>query len=167
MKNTSWVLMCLAVVIMGCNEKMCMPGYSGDNCDQEITPTKMFIKKIAINHFPPYDNGSLWDAFDGADIFPVVLSADSSITYWTASNYISNASPDVSNEFGLTSYMTISQPTSAYKLALFDYDSGLAGANDFMGSVTFMPYIKGNGFPTSIFVENGELQVQIYVRYEW
>lgn len=152
MKKTFTLLFIAAslLTITSCKKtEVCETGYTGSNCNTQITPSRILITNIQINSFPPTaSNGSGWDLTDGADIFPEFLNSSQQVIKSFSSNRISNASPYASYYFTPTPSIEITNVTGQYILALYDWDG--VSANDFMRGISFYPYSSTNGFPKTV-----------------
>jgi len=143
----------------------CDEGYTGANCQTQITPSKIRITKITVTKFPQYDNGSPWDNIDIGDsrpeLFVEFLIGSTSLF---STGYYQDANYNQSYDFTGSSYLPfdIISPTSSYTIRAWDYDTG---ANDYIGGFIFTPYHSTNGFPSIIYVSSSTLEFKIYVSY--
>ncbi|MBW8051719.1 MAG: hypothetical protein FVQ77_15545 [Cytophagales bacterium] len=155
-----------------CNEGTCKcpAGFSGTFCGTEVTPTTITLTKVVMDQFPPLDNGSDWDgALCGG------ANPDISIGLWNGSSYIytsgtySDVVPGTQKTYTLGLPITINNPTGTYAVDLFDDDTGVCAPDDYMGGLEFVPYTSGNGFPSTIRVDNltAQIDVTLHVTYTW
>lgn len=143
---------------------VCPEGYSGADCSQQVTPSKLQVTKIVIVKFPATDAGAGWDLTSGPDIRPV-LSIDGQII-WDTDEFYQNADPNYSYEFETGTNTYIDNPSGRYTMNLYDYDD--FDADDFMGGVIFTPYNKSNNFPSIIKLDaGGDVAFELYVNYNF
>lgn len=143
---------------------VCPEGYTGSDCSQQMTPTKILISKIEVTNFPQTDNGNGWDVFDGPDIFVKVFKGNTLL--WDAPIKYDNAINSSIYQFNPAPYIEFSDVTSQYTIELWDYDA--TSANDWMGGIFFTPYNSTNNFPTSLDVDAGTgLSFTIYMEYRF
>ncbi|MEI2693696.1 MAG: hypothetical protein V9E90_01370 [Saprospiraceae bacterium] len=145
MKNLS-IFLCLAILVSCSKDKNCSPGFTGSDCDQELTPQYIKLNSVSLLSFPPTDNGAGWDLLDGPDVYFVLLY-NSTVIYSTKDTRYTNA---ISGPllWDIQTNVNFDHPADAYVLAAYDYDD--TSADDFMGAINFVPYIANKGFPTSI-----------------
>lgn len=143
---------------------ICPPGYTGANCGQQVTPSKITISKITVTRFPATDGGAGWDLTSGPDIYVEVLQAGNVI--YSHPTFIQNATPGTNYDFNPLPYIEITNPTSQITLRLMDYDD--FDADDNMGGLIFTPYNNQGGFPKIINIDaGGDLAFRIEVNYAW
>jgi hypothetical protein len=155
MKLNKIILMGLILsVLTNCQkdgtEKRCDKGYTGSNCDQEITPTKIQITKIVAKTLPPFDtDGSTWDPAGGKpDVYFQINDLTSSNVVFV-SNYSSNINPTSELSLDLSgSNLLLNSPLNKYSIVAWDHDD--LDSDDFMGGIQFIPYHKGEKFPKII-----------------
>lgn len=143
---------------------LCAEGYTGADCSQQATPSKVRITKVEVTKFPATDNGADWDDFlEGPaepDIYPMLVEGTSII--WNCPSYIPNASQSI---YSFTPDVPIDlNPTTQYTIHLYDYDT--VTDDDFIEGVTFTPYHSLNGFPiTRTLDAGGRVAFKIYMTY--
>jgi hypothetical protein len=153
MKHTFYFLGLVILLMAGCKkdgtEKRCDKGFTGKNCDQEITPAKMQVTFIKSTALPPFDGSSNWDPLGGMpDVyFRIVEESTNTVVYVSGSgtnnNPLDELQVDLSN-----SNVLINSPTSKYIIEAWDYDD--LDADDYMGGIIFTPYTKGEHFPATV-----------------
>ena len=119
---------------------------SSDDDPTPNLPDRIEVYTITVTSFPATDdNGSSWDVFDGADIFPT-LSLGSNQLANLRDEYVANATT------GSFSWQVngvfMENPGATYSVSLWDHDS--TSADDFMGGIDFVPFEEGNGLPTTV-----------------
>lgn len=143
---------------------VCAEGYSGVNCSQQVTPTKVIISKITVTEFPATDNGAGWDVTSGPDIY-VDVDQDPN-TIWSSPIYYQNANPSSVYDFDPQPFIEITNVTSQVSIRLYDYDD--FDADDFMGGIIFSPYTSTGGFPTELNLDaGGGVAFTISLDYVW
>ena len=157
----------------GCD---CPQGYTGSNCNSQITPTRIKLNKVRIKYFPnTKTNGAAWDAgLSGNSINPDIfirlgLGTGNNIGLIYESGVINNAISDgiINYDFIPTTNTYINMPTQTHTIILGDYDD--IGSNEFMGGFTFVPYTSNNSFPATILLQDNSipLSFELFVTYEW
>jgi PKD repeat protein len=143
---------------------VCAQGYTGIDCSQLITPSKVIISKIIVTRFPPTDNGAGWDLTSGPDIYVTVDRDPNNI--WTSPTYYQNANPSLTYEFNPLPHIEVNNPTSQITIRLWDYDD--LDSDDFMGGIIFTPFLSSLGFPTERTLDAGAaVAFRITLRYVW
>tara|TARA_R110001592_G_scaffold25382_3_gene96386 strand:- start:212 stop:757 length:546 start_codon:yes stop_codon:yes gene_type:complete len=128
----------------------CPTGYTGTNCNTQITPDKIRITKITVTRHPALDGGTSWDLTSDADIY--VELAISGTSFYTSGIY-QNANSTLDYEFTNGLPLDLISPTSNYEIRLYDDDG--TSADDYMGGISFVPYSNSNGFPTTLTIDGG------------
>ncbi len=164
----------LSTADCGCD---CPLGYSGENCSNQITPTKIIISKIRVSIFPNTDSGgNAWDLSSGAADISMIVSRDNSgaaIAIWTATTYYPDVVSNGVNFYDFTPLtpIEVTQVSIPHYIELLDYDGAdtFPSANDTMGVIAFYPYVQANGFPTTITLANDSLPLrfELTLSYEW
>lgn len=134
-------------ILMSCSkDKSCTAGFTGDDCETQITPTYIKIKEVKLTKFPPTDNGAGWDLLDGPDMYFEIL--------YNGSPFVSTKNKPFDNINGtvvkwiLIGNYSIDKPFDQYAIAAFDHDD--TSADDYIGGITFTPYSNSNKFPKTI-----------------
>lgn len=128
----------------------CAVGFSGPDCSDQITPTKISIEKIELTRFPAVEqNGAGWDLTSGPDIF-VTMSYNNVDIYNHPSTY-ENANASETYVFTPSINLNIENPDDKYVISLYDFDS--FDPDDFMGGIEFVPYNDENEFPEELFLD--------------
>lgn len=143
----------------------CPEGYTGSDCSQQVTPSKIRIKQVDITSFPATnDYGSGWDMTSAADIYFTIYKDDTEV-YYSYSHY-ENAVPSKKYEFELSPNVDLSSPNDRYTIRLYDYD--VTSSNDYMGGIIFTPYSNTNSFPTTINLDaGGGITMTLHLSYVW
>ena len=145
----------------------CFDGFSGYDCSDIITPSKMRITRVDLMN---YDNSQIWD--DGflsnsePDIYFKILRGNT--TLYT-SGYKYNAS---GNTLTYTNNMPfdINFVETLHSIKLYDQDdlddSDFLSSNDLIGTWTFTPW-KGSSFPSTVTYSSSTLEFKLYIDYMW
>jgi hypothetical protein len=147
----------------------CPQGYTGTNCETQVTPTLVKITNIRVTKFPDTDNGNYWDSFPNsdADIYVKILNSSSETIY--NSSTIQNATSNGVNyyDFVPTSPIVISNPLSIFVMRIYDFDT--VGSEEFMDFCVFYPYSSSGGFPTTKTFTNpsSTFSFQLTLSYVW
>ncbi len=142
----------------------CPNGYTGPDCSNQITPSKIRINNIRLTKFPPTDNGAGWDLTSGPDIY-IVIEYNGSIIY-NHPTYYQNADPSLTYDFKPSTNLNLTNPADNYIIRLYDYDD--FSTDDYMGGIEFVPYYDGNNFPGNIDIDaGGTVAFELSVSYEW
>lgn len=148
--------------------------YTGANCDQQKTPKKVYITKIAITKFPQYKVAPniTWDgSSDYGDTRPdvaisfyrgVSLGRFILATVWDA-NY--NQRYEFTSGLSTAFPYEIDEPSSSYFFRVEDLDIG--STDDLIGEVHFTPYTSTNGFPSVGYFSNGDIDFEVSFSYEF
>ena len=143
---------------------ICPQGYTGSDCNTQLTPTRIKINSIKITKFPQYDGSSNWDFSDGPDIY-ITMSLDGTVIHEQPSMF-EDASVTTSYLYEPTSPIVLTNIGAQYSIRLYDYDDGLG--DDYMGGILFYPYSSTSGFPTTLYIDAGEnVAFEFSVSYEW
>ena len=155
----------------GCD---CPQGYSGANCSEQITPTKVIIKKFRIKYFSnTKSNGNYWDGIlpsqsNYPDIF-FILQNSSNTTIHITDTYFQDAVANGTNvyEFTPTTPIIITDVNNSYTINLCDLDNN--STYEIMHSRVFSVYSTQIGFaPTrTIGDTNIPFVVEIDFEYQW
>jgi len=151
----------------------CPDGYTGADCGQQIAPKEVQVYKIEITHFAAATaSNQNWDPTGAPDLMPRLYLND--VCLWSCPEVMEDANPHVVYEHNLVPCINLYVPKGTYTLRLEDYDGPQGNAmatdqvvvNDIIGEATFTPY-TGNGFPTLLQANNGNMEVKLYVMYRW
>lgn len=151
----------------GCD---CPTGFTGSNCETQITPTQVKITKIRVTKFPDTNNGNYWDTFPNsdADIY-VTIQNSSSVTIYNSPTYFQNATSNGVNyyDFVPTTPIIITNVLSPYFMYIYDFDAVVA--NELMDFYVFNPYGSSGGFPTTKTFTNSAstFSFQLTLEYVW
>lgn len=157
----------------GCN---CTIGFTGPNCSNQITPTKILITQIKVKNFPnkKTDGVTTWDdflitSFNSPDIFPL-LSLGSTSLFEGADfqDAISNGNGTDNFTWIPSTPIQILSINSQYSLTLYDKDTGTPGY-EFMGGYNFNLYSSTGGFPTTLVLSNptSPYKFELALSYVW
>lgn len=139
---------------------VCPEGFTGDNCTDELTPSKVIIKSITISSFSSEDDsGNAWDEGNGPDLVMELLFEG---TVEHTSSMLQDAVAGNTYNFN-TNWTIMNNLDKGWGAFLFD-DDGTDGVA-IMGVLNFIPYTNGEGFPEKITVENEDLKGEISLEY--
>ncbi len=151
----------------GCD---CPTGFTGSNCETQITPTQVKITKIRVTKFPDTKpNGGWWDILPNsdADIY-LTLENSSLTTIWTSPTYYSDATGigTFYYDFVPTTPIIFPNLSSGYIMNIYDRDTI---GNEFIDFVAFNPYSSSGGFPTTKTFTNASssFSFQLTLEYVW
>ncbi len=149
----------ILILFSSCNEKICDLGYSGEDCDIQITPSIIKITRIDVINFPSgnYDIGS------NPDIY--ITFSDYNGELYTSPNYFENAISGQTYTYTLTTPINITEPLEWYAIRVYDYDS--ADQDDFICGIDYSPYNSHNQFPQSELLSIDDISFRVYYEYEW
>lgn len=130
----------------------CPEGFSGPDCSNVETPSKIRVTNIKVTDFPATDdNGGGWDLASGADIY-VSMSYNNTNIY-ESNTYFQDADPQQDYDFQPNINLDLEYPTNRYVIRLHDYDD--LGLDDYMGGIEFTPFSPSNGFPETLNIDAG------------
>jgi hypothetical protein len=141
----------------------CKTGYTGSDCGTEKTPVSMTVTSIKLNKHPNDDGGFYWDPFSGMpDIF---LSINTGTTannspYTSTSEEVQDAHTPTYTVNALFEYIN-----ENYSIGLWDYDT--ADPNDYMGGINFKPSDYKSGFPSTINLKSGSIDMTLNVKWNF
>ncbi len=146
-------------------DEQCPEGYTGKNCDIQVTPDTVFVTKINVTRFPALNiQGQGWDETGNADIFVQILKNDEPL--WNSTMVHQNATPDTNYIFIPVTTLALSDPLAQYAIQLYDQDD--ADDDDYMGGVNFISYYDDNGFPGLLILDDGgEVAFELSLEYLW
>jgi len=152
----------------------CPEGYAGNNCSNQVTPSKVIINKAIVKVFPNTDNGEFWDAAipdaEAAlpDVYITLQDSDLNVIYDSPTFYENAISGEGTFfEFTLTPSLELTTYENPFLVNIWDYDS--TSEDDFMTSFGFFTYTSNNNFPDVLTVvsQSEEILVDLEVTYEW
>jgi len=142
-------------------------GYTGDNCQLQVAPKEIVIKKFAINGYPASNGGNPWDTHDGPDLYVKVLQGKTEV-YRYHKTILNAVDGYVYDMIPLTGQNPSLDPDTEYTLELWDDDSD-QGMNDqkVHTSVKFKPYKDNTNFPDTINVKSflWDMDISLYLNY--
>jgi hypothetical protein len=142
----------------------CPPNYTGDNCEEQITPSFLTVNGIQVSMFPIVDdNGLPWDNSSDPDIFPEI-SFDGNVLY-LAPNASVNADPNGVSTWIPGASFTINDIQEVHVFKLFDGDPN--DEVEEMGEVFFTPYSSENDFPEVLEFTGDSITFSLQVAYTW
>jgi hypothetical protein len=148
----------LAVILLSC-----IVIFSCKKSTPAIVSYKNFkITAITLNQIPFTDNnGSSWDPFNGTpDVFINVLDSNSAVLHNGSSDYRSDvASSALPLTYNLNNALTLPTIAGNYQVQIYDYDP--LDANDLIGSISFNPSTRQEGFPSSFTETSGSFSITI------
>lgn len=145
--------------------------YTGENCNIQKTPAKIFITKLEITGFNQTNQGNNWDGCcDYGDARPdLVLQLFKDInSYQFSTDVILDA--DYNQTYTYNSALNTPFPFelevgAEYHIDAVDYDLG--GATQYIGSDYFTSYTSTNNFPSIIQIGGSNMTVKIYLYYQF
>lgn len=120
MKKLSLLFAVLFFTFSCSKDKNCSPGFTGSDCDQELTPQYIKLRNVFLNKFPQTDNGAGWDLLDGPDVY-FVLSYNGNVLYSSKDQRYPNT---LNGPLGwsIDTNVNFDHPSDKYILSAFDYD---------------------------------------------
>ena len=149
----------------------CLLGYTGYDCDSQVTPSRILITKIRVIKFSNFDGVNSWDILGGNPDIYIKLIKDTNPIY--ISGYYPNAFSSETSvyDFIPTAPIQITDVNAPYIISLFDYDGAETpvSADDNMGFVGFFLYSSTNGFPSTINVSTStdSIKFELTLSYQW
>jgi hypothetical protein len=134
---------------------ICPEGYTGTNCQTQVTPSAFRITKVRVNNFPPTDNGAGWDLTTGPDVYVAYGSTCCS----GSTGIVENANPPLTFN---VNWQT-SNPASQFTIWVVDNDD--FDSDDIIGGIIFTPLNFDDGFPPQINLNAAGISLTIDV--EW
>jgi len=140
----------------------CPAGYTGEHCQDQVTPIKMKVQAITVTRFPGLNDGLPWDANDGPDIYFKMSEPDYPLAQ--PEYLVENADPSIDYSFSFVPF-DLRFVTATYKMELFDYE-GVGIPSQKMGELLFTPYSATSGFPTTLVLDDGgSIAFKLVVEY--
>jgi len=165
----SLVLLSILILTFSCSkpedgDEHCPEGYSGKNCDIQVTPDTVFITQINVTRFPANNvQEETWDATSDADIFVKLFQNDE--LFWTSTTVYQNADTATTYKF-IDITVALFDPMAQYSIQLYDQDN--ASEDDFMGGISFLSYFDDNGFPELLILDDGgKVAFELDLEYFW
>lgn len=144
-------LMCLNGGVCVDGSCQCPLGFTGANCDEQVTPERIRIRSITLTRFPGVNYDRTWDATDGPDIFFRL----SDVMHPIAQPMLLFENADDTQEYTFfINIIDLHHLDDMHTLQLFDYD-GIDAAHELMGEIRFSPYHSANGLPEVVVLDDG------------
>lgn len=163
------LILFMLILMLSCSktedgDDQCPIGFTGKNCDIQITPDSVIITKINVLRFPATNiQGQNWDADGNPDIFVQVWQNDEYI--WSSSRVINNVTNDTNYNFIPTDTLALTDPLTQYAIQLYDKDDD---GDDYIGGMNFISYYDNNGFPDLLILDDGgEVAFELNLEYTW
>lgn len=169
---SSFLILALLFLSISCSktedgDEHCPEGYTGKNCDIQITPDSVFITKIMVLRFPATNfQEENWDSTSNADIYIQVWQNNEQI--WSSTMIYANAISDTGIQYRFipTDTIVLTDPMAQYAIHLYDQDN--ASEDDYMGGINFIYYSNNNGFPQSMILDDGDkVAFELSLEYAW
>lgn len=154
-------LLCIAFLACKKEAQQCPKNYTGQNCEEEVTPNRIRVSRIQMTNYPGTNSGAQWDInSQWADPYFQILNGNNEVIF--QSEYLNEKQPASICQWDVDLVM---QPDQTYFIVFYDED----GATDEMiDSAVFTEYNKGAGFPEyNIFNGVHGSQITAWVRYEY
>lgn len=143
----------------------CPIGFSGVNCEVELTPKMLVISKIELLGFPENNGLFGWDTTSKPDVFVAIVENDDIIYL---SDYYENVDNfDTPLIFTPDSPIEIKINSKSEKLNFVVYDLDSGSDNDYMGGITFNKYEEGDSKLTKYIFETTSVDVIFHVSFKW
>lgn len=171
MKNTIATLLITCMALAGCKDPcegiacfnggicqegdcLCPPQWTGSQCKEEVPPVRMTANMITAT-WPNYDaNGIAWDLTTAPDVMLVLKGPGHN---GEVIAFVENQEDGWGWQFNPPIEFTA--PTSTYTIEFWDNDDQTS--DDYMGSVSFVPYQPGYMFPGSLFFVSQDFNYSI------
>ena len=161
-------LLCVPA-LLACNKDdgpkvapICSQGYTGSNCDQQITPKHMKLSRIEVAEFPAtMSGGASWDGADGPDVYVQVSKEQ---VHFFTSQVNTDVTPGGATDF-LLDQPIFMVPNRSYKFSFYDMDP--IGDNPLIGTVSSVFYNNTSGFPEVVTRQANGIKLRLYVGYVW
>lgn len=127
---------------------LCEGLWTGENCNEQITPILIQIDAISVTNYPATDNGAGWDLTSGPDVY-VIVKADGQTILNTSNDWRQNAT---FIETWQTPFSVLGADADV-TVQLWDFDD--LDPDDFMGSISGKIYHNTNGFPDFVEMQCG------------
>lgn len=143
----------------------CDDGFSGDRCEIEQVPSRIYIDAVEITEFPTTRaNQTSWDAEnDKPDLRLAIENLQSDQLLFESTEIRQNASG--TQRFSTDFPIQVQHVSEPYRLLLLDDDADLDAEQ--MATIDFSIYQTGERFPPSFTIESDACKATLTVRYEW
>jgi len=170
MKNTTLLFATLLLLVTtACTEdsvndiaEECSQGYTGYDCNEQITPSLITITKVVVQSFSSTFS-------DGLSSYPdIALKVyNNSNTYGPSATYYYDAYSWSSYNFYPN--FKIYNAFENTHVVLYDYDFlfGEIVDEDYMGGVQGTLYNSYNGFPSMVNFDYGSYEFDVHLSYQW
>lgn len=157
-------VICLNGGICENGECICPYGWSGENCEDSITHSKIVITKIELLVYnETKGDGSPWDANDDPDIYLGLWDNTSGDFDFTTQTMLNVSNPPL--VYTLATPFTIDLTDDFWNISVNDDDVD-TGDRDFIGAVNnfkFEDYIEN--YPDEITIVNHSCEFKFHVEY--
>ena len=158
------ILVAFTFLFTNCQkEKFCSEGYTGPNCNEEITPLRISIDAIRVVRFPNRQpNGQHWDSLTRYPDLYINLYEERS------ERSVLNIDYEIEDVIGSVTFnkpVTFDYPGENYILRLMDADP--IGSQQ-VSAMLFKPHKVGADFPSIINYQTNDLEIEfIGVKYNF
>jgi hypothetical protein len=172
-------VLALFILFSGCSSDSdsteCPQGFSGENCETKMLPSKIIVSKIVITQFPGFAPGNNdWDngedtSGDNPDLFIMIKENEELIYISPTGNMVVDAQNAFDHSFTVSPALELLQPLSLYRIALADYDGDLASSDMMVDLYSPVYDPLAPNFPDVITIANVEagFSADFHVSYEW
>lgn len=130
----------------------CPPGFTGNNCQEQLIPDRIRIASVRLDRFPPTKpDGQLWDVDGAPDLFFRLMDLDRPIAQPML--LVEDADNDKQHYFFIN-IIDMYNVNHEHTMQLFDYE-GLGLDKDFLGEIKFIPYHQESGLPSVLVLDDG------------
>ena len=141
----------------------CQVGYSGANCETEMTPQYFEITNVSIVSYPTSIDGRAYDALNAPDPVFFVFENGGTKPLFTGATKLNVPTTEAVTWAGVFNL----KPNIKYSFEMWDDDSG---SYELMGSVAtqdFWAEVKGQKFPNKVTLVNGKFKAELSVLYRF
>ncbi len=143
-------------------------GYTGENCDEQITPDRIQLLEVRLKHFPALKPiGVPWDAISPegtADVY-FKLSRNGISEFVSAVDYDQHYDELTSWDVR-PNLIKLDDVFSSRVISLYDRDL-LNSSDDTIAFTEFKLYSEDNGFPPVLYIDDGELSFELELDYSF
>lgn len=136
---------------------------------EEVTPTSnesevksytnFKITSVVVNTIPFNDNdGGSWDISSGPDLYFKLIDGNSTL-YSKGTVYNDISSQSLPLGWNLPKAFEINNINTTYFIELYDHDD--IDSDDYIGYVSFLPYLYSDSYPSSIVLEKNGSKVLV------